>query len=81
MLNQDRIDGSAVKSISCSFRGPDVHYQQPHGDSCGSPIIGSNVAFWCAGVYADRECIYMKYINLEIFFKCHKIKVIKGKEI
>jgi hypothetical protein len=39
-------DGSAVKSIDCSSRGPEFNSQQPH---CGSQpsVMGSDALFWC----------------------------------
>jgi hypothetical protein len=39
-------DGSAVKSIDCSSRGPEFNSQQPHGGSQPS-IMGSDALFWC----------------------------------
>ena len=39
-------DGSAVKSIDCSSRGPEFNSQQPHGGS--QPfVMGSDALFWC----------------------------------
>jgi hypothetical protein len=36
-------DGSAVKSTGCSFEGPELKSQQPHGGSQPS-VIGSGVS-------------------------------------
>jgi len=52
----DRSDGSAVKNTDCSSRGPEFNSQQPHGGSQPS-VMGSDVFFWPAGVYADRVLI------------------------
>jgi hypothetical protein len=37
---------SAVRSTSCSSRGPEFNSQQPHGGSQPS-VIGSSALFWC----------------------------------
>jgi hypothetical protein len=37
-------DGTAVKSIDCSSRGPEFNSQQPHG---GSSVMGSDALFLC----------------------------------
>ena len=46
-------DGSAVKSIACSARGPEFNFQQPHGGSQAS-IMKSGMLFWRAGMHAGR---------------------------
>jgi hypothetical protein len=37
-------DGSMVKSIDCSSRGPEFNFQQPHGGSQLS-VMGSDALF------------------------------------
>ena len=51
-------DGSEVKSIACSTKGPDFNSQQPHG--CSQPsVMGSGALFWPAGI--DTEyCTHNK---------------------
>jgi hypothetical protein len=39
-------DGSAVKSIDYSSKGPEFNSQQPHGSSQPS-VMGSDTLFWC----------------------------------
>jgi hypothetical protein len=39
-------DGSVVKSIDCSSRGPEFNSQQPHGGS-QPPVMRSDAFFWC----------------------------------
>jgi hypothetical protein len=39
-------DGSVVKIIDCSSRGPKFNSQQPHGASQPS-VMGSDALFWC----------------------------------
>jgi hypothetical protein len=39
-------DGSAVKSMDCSSRGPEFNSQQPHGGSQPS-VMGSEALFCC----------------------------------
>jgi hypothetical protein len=39
-------DGSVVKSIVCSSRGPEFNSQQPHGGSQPS-LMRSDALFWC----------------------------------
>ena len=39
-------DGSVVKSIDCSLRGPEFNSQQPKGGSQPS-AMGSDALFWC----------------------------------
>ena len=46
-------DGSAVKSIACSSRGPEFNSQQPHGGSQPSEMR-SDALFWPAGRHTDR---------------------------
>jgi hypothetical protein len=45
--------GSEVKSTSCSFRGPEFNYQQPHGGSQPS-VMRSGALFWPSVTYAGR---------------------------
>ena len=46
-------DGSEVKSIACSFKGPEFNSQQPHGGSQPS-VKRSGALFWPAGIHTDR---------------------------
>jgi hypothetical protein len=39
-------DGSVVKSTDCSSKGPEFHFQQPHGGSQPS-VMGFGALFWC----------------------------------
>jgi len=39
-------DGSVVKSIDCSSRGPEFKSQKPHGGSQPS-VKRSDALFWC----------------------------------
>jgi hypothetical protein len=39
-------DGSVVKSIDCTSRGPELNSQQLHGSSQTS-VMGSDALFWC----------------------------------
>jgi hypothetical protein len=39
-------DGSVVKSIDCSCRGPELNSQTPHGGSQPS-VMGFDALFWC----------------------------------
>ena len=48
-------DGSVVKSIACSSRGPEFNSQQPHGDSQPS-VMGSDALFWC--VWRQLQCAH-----------------------
>ncbi|CAO2598196.1 hypothetical protein LEMLEM_LOCUS9306, partial [Lemmus lemmus] len=43
-------DGSAVKSIACSSKGPEFNSQQPHGGSQPS-VMRSGALFWPAGIH------------------------------
>ena len=52
-------DGSAVKSIACSSRGPKFNSQQPHGGSQPS-VMGSDALFWCVSEDSDSALIYIK---------------------
>ncbi|KAM7339728.1 hypothetical protein ACRRTK_000343 [Alexandromys fortis] len=46
-------DGSVVKSIACSSKGPEFNSQQPHGGS--QPfVIRSGALFWPSGIHAER---------------------------
>jgi hypothetical protein len=45
-LRESWRDGSVVKSIDCSSRGPEFNSQQPHGGSQPS-AVGSDALFWC----------------------------------
>jgi hypothetical protein len=51
-------DGSAVKSIGCSSRGPEFNSQQSHGGSQPS-VMRSDALFWHACVHAERVLIYI----------------------
>jgi len=53
-------DGSEVKSIDCSSRGPEFKSQQPHGGSQPS-VMRSDALFWPAGIHAGRK-LYVVYI-------------------
>jgi len=55
LLPQGWRDGSAVKSIDCSSRGPEFNSQQPHGGSQPS-VIGSDALFWC--VWRQLQCTH-----------------------
>ena len=46
-------DGSVVKSIACSSKGPEFNSQQPHGGSQPS-VMGSGALFWPSGIHTDR---------------------------
>ena len=50
-------DGSAVKSIDCSSRGPEFNSQQPHGGS--QPSVVESDAFF-SGVSEDSLLLYIK---------------------
>ena len=47
-------DGSAVKSVACSSKGPEFNSQQPHGGSQPSVMRSGYEVFWSAGIHADR---------------------------
>jgi hypothetical protein len=49
-------DGSVVKSIDCSSRGPEFKSQQPHGGSQPS-VMGFDALFWC--VWRQLQCTYI----------------------
>ena len=51
--DEDWRDGSVVKSIACSSKGPEFNSQQPHGGSQPS-VMRSGALFWPAGIQADR---------------------------
>jgi hypothetical protein len=51
-------DGSAVKSIDCSSRGPEFKSQQPHGGSQPS-VMGSDALFWGR----QLQCTHIHKIN------------------
>ena len=46
-------DGSEIKSIACSPKGPEFNSQQPHGGSQPS-VMRSGALFWPAGIHAER---------------------------
>jgi hypothetical protein len=46
-------DGSEVKIIDCSSRGPEFNSQHPHGGSQSS-IMRFGALFWHAGKYSGR---------------------------
>jgi hypothetical protein len=52
-------NGSAIKSTSCSSRGPEFNSQQPHGGSHPC-VIRSDSLFSPAGIHADEALIYIK---------------------
>ena len=49
-------DGSEVKSLDCSSRGPEFNSQQPHGGS--QPSMRSGVLFWHASIHG-RNVVYI----------------------
>jgi len=53
-------DGSEVKSIDCSPRGPEFNSQQPHGGSQPS-VMGSDALFWC--IWRQLQCTHIHKIN------------------
>jgi hypothetical protein len=57
-------DGSAVKSIDCSFRGPEFNSQQPHGGSQPS-VMRFHAFFWC--LWRQLQCTHHSYIYICIY--------------
>ncbi|KAM7331541.1 hypothetical protein ACRRTK_008249 [Alexandromys fortis] len=51
-------DGSEVKSIACSSKGPEFNSQQPHGGSQPS-VKRSGALFWPSGMHTEY-CIHNK---------------------
>lgn len=47
-----------AKSTGCSSTSPQFNSQQSHGGSQHHVILGADVLFWHAGVYADRALIH-----------------------
>jgi hypothetical protein len=58
-LSADWRNGSAVKSIDCSSRGPEFNSQQPHGGSQPS-VMGSYVYLWCVGRESNSVLTHIK---------------------
>jgi hypothetical protein len=54
--HEGRRDGSVVKSMVCSSRGPEFNCQQPHVVSQPS-VMGSDTFSCYAGIHADRSLI------------------------
>jgi hypothetical protein len=48
-----------VKSIDCSFRGPEFKSQQPHGGSQPS-VMESDALFWCVFEESNNVLTYIK---------------------
>ena len=52
-LNRSWRDGSVVKSIACSSKGPEFNSQQPHGGSQPS-VMRFGALFWPEDTHTDR---------------------------
>jgi hypothetical protein len=58
-------DGSVVKSIDCSPKGPEFNSQQPHGGLQPS-VKRSDALFWC--VWKQLQCTHIHKVKKNFFF-------------